>query len=239
MKQHVRTFSCIMLLALATLVTFGIHQKPEQKRINGFVLRDAEPPSERTSFSVKGPQGNWSATIVPDLDQTRLNFPVVVHATHLLMGNKEWNSLKLTRVTLRNYSSKTVLAVSLAWKITTNQDRHTALRQGFPGLFEAYLLPGETKKVESPVIDFAKLVTNSRFEEPLAKNGILNGDFLVKVRVDSVQFEDGSEWRESFVVQPVKALHHVHHPNLVVVLSPSSPFLMFAVILANVTALLS
>jgi hypothetical protein len=161
MKQHLRILSSIMFLTLTTLVTFGIHQKPEQKRINGFPLRGIESPSERTSFSLKGPQGKWSATIVPDLDQNHLNFPVVVHGTHLLLGNKEWNDLKLTRVILSNYGSKTVLAVTIAWKITTKQDTHTVLRQGFPGLFEVHLLPGETKTVESPIIDFAKAVSNS------------------------------------------------------------------------------
>jgi hypothetical protein len=116
--------------------------------------------------------------------------------------------LKLTHVTLVNLSNKTVLGLTIAWNITTKQDRRTILRRGYPGLFETYLLPGEKKKFECPVVDFAQNVRFSRFEGPLAKNGVLDGDYLIQVRVQEVEFDDGSNWEEWNAEALIDKSHH-------------------------------
>lgn len=202
MRPRFKMLSSAIFLAFATIVAFSIQQNPEKKRINGYLLRDKEPSAERSSFSVKGPQGAWSVAFIPDKVQTPANAPVKVHATQTLTGNEKWNDLKLINVELSNYSDKTVLGVAIRWIITPKSDRSYMLHQGYPGLFEAHLLPGETKTVEAPIIDFAKIAT------PLIKDGTLSGDFVVKIRVCNVEFEDGSSWRETETAGIVKASYN-------------------------------
>lgn len=47
-------------------------------------------------------------------------------------------------------------------------------------------------KVESPLIKFSQAV------KYLIKNGTLDGDFVVQVRVYQVEFEDGSSWKDDW-----------------------------------------
>jgi hypothetical protein len=199
MKQPTRFLFSIVLLALTSLLVFSMQQQPEEKRINGIIIRDNEPASERTSFSVDGPKGRWSAAFVPDKSQNRTNTPVVVHATRTLMGNARWHNLKLTHVTLINYSSKKIVAASLRWITTSREKPEAMLHQGYTRLFEAQLESGETKTFECPIIDFAKKSGD------LFRDGTLNGDFLLKIRVTDVQFEDGSSWREGDAIPIVTA----------------------------------
>jgi len=161
--------------------------------INGKRLADKEPLSERTAFTENGSTGRWSASIIPDLSRNSSTSPVVVTGTATLMGNAEWRNLQLTHVTLKNYSSKTVLGVQLKWFITTKSDPTKTLPPpGYTGLFEAHLLPGEKEKFECPLIKFSQAI------KYVARNGILEGDFLLHVRVFEAEFEDGSTWNDDW-----------------------------------------
>ncbi len=183
--------SLLLILALATITALG--QQGHERKVNGHILADLEPASERTSFSNNGPQGRWSAAIIADMTQTAQNAPVVIEGTHTLMGNAEWKNLKLTSVTLKNFSSKTVLAAQIEWFVTTKADRTRMLPPpGYTGLFEARLLPGEMRKVECPIIEFSKIASR------LARNGSLEGDFLVQIRISDVEFADGTNWDDAW-----------------------------------------
>lgn len=117
------------------------------RQINGKSLADKEPVAERTSFTENGPLGRWSASIIPDLSRNSSTSPVVVTGTTMLLGNSQWRNLQLTYVTLKNYSSKTVLGVQLKWFITTKENRSKILPPpGYTGLFEAHLEPGSQSR---------------------------------------------------------------------------------------------
>jgi hypothetical protein len=109
------------------------------------------------------------------------------------MGNAEWRNLQLTHVTLKNSSPKTVLGVQLKWFITTKVDPDKILPPpGYTGLFEAPLMPGEKEKFECPLIKFSQAI------KYLVKDGTLEGDFLLQVRVFEAEFEDGSTWNDDW-----------------------------------------
>lgn len=170
-----------------------VQSQRSRTTINGKPLADKEPLSERTTFTENGPPGSWSGSFVPDSSRDSSSSPVVVVGNSTLMGNAQLRNLQLTHVTLKNHSSKTVLGVQLKWFISTKAEPTKQLPPpGYTGLFEAKVLPGETKKVESPVIKF------SRATKHLVKNGTLEGDFFVQVRVYQVEFEDGSSWNDDW-----------------------------------------
>jgi uncharacterized protein affecting Mg2+/Co2+ transport len=171
----------------------GRSQRSDTKRINGKLLADKESLAERTSFTENGPSGRWSASIIPDLSRNSSTSPVVVVGTSTLMGNTQWRNLQLTHVTLKNYSSKTVLGVQLKWFITTREDRSKVLPPpGYTGLFEAQLEPGEKKQFESPLVKFSQAAKH------LTTNDSLEGNFLLQIRAFEVEFKDGSTWNDDW-----------------------------------------
>lgn len=182
---------------IRAISTLSIHsaqsQRSNARTINGKPLADKERPSERTTLSENGPSGSWSGSIIPDLSQNSSNSPVDVIGSSTLMGNAQMRNLQLTHITLKNYSSKTVLGVQLKWFVTSRADPTTPLPPpGYTGLFEAHVLPGETKKVESPLIKFSQAIKYR------IRNGALDGDFVVQVRVYQVEFEDESSWNDDW-----------------------------------------
>jgi hypothetical protein len=168
-------------------------QTQDKNRINGKLLAERESKEQRTSFSESGPLGQWSASFIPDFSRNSSNSPVVITGTSTLMGNAQWRNLQLTHVTLKNYSSKTVLGVQLKWFVTTRAKQTRILPPpGYTGTFEAHLQPGDSQRVESPLVKFSQAV------KYLVKNGILEGDFLVQLRMYQVEFDDGTSWNDDW-----------------------------------------
>jgi hypothetical protein len=168
-------------------------QRSNARMINGKPLADKEPPHERTSFTENGPPGRWSGSIIPDLSRNSSNSPVVVIGTSTLMGNAQLRNLQLTDITLKNHSQQAVLGVQLKWFVTTRADPTKPLPPpGYTGLFEANVEAGETKKVESPLIKFSQAI------KYLIKDGTLNGDFVVQVKIYQVEFSDGTSWNDDW-----------------------------------------
>lgn len=185
--------AAIFLIKAIYALASAQSQRSTANTINGKRLADKEPPSERTSFTENGPTGRWSASVVPDLSRNSSISPVVITGTATLMGNAQWRNLQLTHVTLKNYSSKTVLGIQLKWFITTKTDPSKILPPpGYTGLFEAHLMPGEKKQFECPLIKFSQAI------KYLVKSGKLEGDFLLQVRVFEAEFEDGSTWNDDW-----------------------------------------
>ena len=160
-----------------------------------------EPESvfKKYSLSGKAPKGSWSVSAIPELGQaTDTTTPVVVSGLSSLFGKKEWGGfLKVIGVKLTNRSPAAVAAVRLGWLIVTEQDR-LALKpdaeakqaEGATPLFETEIAARGAKKLDSPGIDFLEEA------KPLLKKGMLNGEYVIKVRVVEVEFADGSHWRE-------------------------------------------
>jgi hypothetical protein len=183
------------IFAIKHIFALGRAQSPGSptRIINGKRLADKEPSSERTSFTENGPLGRWSGSIIPDLSRNSTNSPVVVIGNSTLMGNERLRNLQLTHITLKNYSSKIVLAVQLKWFVTTKADPKTLLPPpGYTGYFEANVPSGDSETVECPLVKF------SRATKYLVKNGTLDGDFFVQIKVYQVEFEDGTSWNDDW-----------------------------------------
>lgn len=197
-KKWILVLILVLLCALIVFVAAKPNGSAQSSRtntgkINGKPLADKEPPSERVSFTENGPTGRWSGSIIPDLSRNASSSPVVITGTSALMGNSQWRNLQLTNVTLKNYSSKRVLGVQIKWFVTTRTDQTKVLPPpGYTGLFEADLQPGETQKVECPLVKF------SQATKYLTRNGSLEGDFFLQVRVFQVEFADGSSWNDDW-----------------------------------------
>lgn len=134
---------------------------------------------------------------LPTLWAFGLGLSVIFGTTVFVKGKNhgflQWRNLQLTHVTLKNLSAKTGAGVQLKWFITTRTERDKILPPpAYTGLFEAHLLSGETAKVESPLVKFSRAVKH------LVKEGNLEGDFLLHVRVFQVEFEDGSVWNDDW-----------------------------------------
>jgi hypothetical protein len=187
-------FGAVSIILIKGLYALGPTQaQSNKKEANGKPFADKEPTKERESFTENGPPGRWSGSIIPDLTRNSSNSPVVIIGNTTLMGNAQWRNLQLTHITLTNHSAKTVLAVQIKWFVTTKSDLGVTLPPpGYTGLFEARLLPGATDTVESPLIKFSQAI------KYLVKNGTLDGDFLVHIRVFQVEFEDGTSWNDEW-----------------------------------------
>lgn len=211
-----RLFLRLFALAILTvcLSNFADKQTPRLlTKANAFQSQNkykliTGPLTERNSFSDEKPLGAWSVSAVPDLDQTHDNVtPVVIDGLTTLIGKEKWGGfVKVIKVTVNNRSIKPVKAMQLRWIIVTEEDRaarkpdsEAMLLDGYTPSFEVNM-PGRAQKgVECPVIDFIKKA------KPLIKNGALNGNFVVKVRVDAILYEDGSGWKDGETVAFHKA----------------------------------
>lgn len=197
-KKWIFVLIIVLLCAVIAFVAAKPNGSAQSSRantgkINGKPLADKEPPSERVSFTENGPTGRWSGSIIPDLSRNASSSPVVITGTSALMGNTKWRNLQLTHVTLKNYSSKRVLGIQIKWFVTTRNDQSKILPPpGYTGLFEASLQPGGTQKVECPLVKF------SQATKYLTRNGSLEGDFFLQVRVFQVEFADGSSWNDDW-----------------------------------------
>ncbi|MCA1591186.1 MAG: putative metal-binding motif-containing protein [Acidobacteria bacterium] len=201
MRLRNKILLCTSLLALSTILALGISRSQRAAGTQGSmaVRQDKAPPTERNSFSEEKPLGRWSIAAVPDVRQGQDTVtPVVISGISSLAGKDKWaGMLKVIQVKLTNRSPKTLTAVRLGWVIITAEDREARkpdrlakLLEGYTPLFDVILPGGETRRVDSPVINFIKEA------RPLIKNGALTGDFYLKVRVSEAQFEDGSIWQE-------------------------------------------
>jgi hypothetical protein len=148
----------------------------------------------------KGPEGNWSAAVMPDTWQAKdAQIPVVVAMAGAIQGRIGHRGLRLGCGLLKNHSLKPVTAVQLRWIIARSQDRAMIEQQGYRP--NTVLLSGHTQYIELQipkesmrrtdfsVIGFAQIV------QPLMESGSLNGEYLIYVGVDEVRFEDGSQWK--------------------------------------------
>jgi len=155
-------------------------------------------PDNNYYFSEPGPAGNWFFRGA-DFDTNQTNnasLPVVIGGVTMYMGKGNWlKYLMIESIVLVNRSGKPIKAFRLNWIIMTVEDhsagknRDAALLEGQTDLIDPGLtnLGGRTKPFDLEVVKAAK---------PLARNGTLNGDFIMRIRLSEVQFQDGTAWTE-------------------------------------------
>lgn len=134
------------------------------------------------------PQGDWSFSAHPYMGPDLDDRPVIVTSveTHADKG------IRLTRVAVRNRSSKSVLSVKLTWNLSYEQSQDTILRKGTSSWLE---LPKAIPAGERRVFRFsAPPVSFVSMSKDFISDGILSGDFHMTVSVSEVRYEDGSSW---------------------------------------------
>jgi hypothetical protein len=146
-----------------------------------------------------GPNGNWQLAFAPDALQEKDSLvPVVVASAGALQGPANRRGLRLGCGGFRNRSEKTVSALRLRWIIGRDQDRAALAQNGYTAntmLLTGHTLPiqltipkGGSKRTDFSIINFAEITA------PLAREGVLTGDYYLFVGVFEVVFEDGSVW---------------------------------------------
>jgi hypothetical protein len=200
----------IVTLASALTTLRGQNETSQESANNksGAAKPKQEAFHERNSFSEEGPQGSWTVSALFDTRQAGdASVPVAPVGVKSFLGKGKWKNLKLIAVTLENRSPKLVRGVQLRWFITTKEDEDSILAQGTTAYLDAPLPEGESREVETPVINFAKEIKSR------VKGGKLEGNFLLKVRVSNVRFADDSVWKETDSSGVAKKAHGSRAPD--------------------------
>jgi hypothetical protein len=185
-------------------VIFGLGSYAAAQSPNPCDTPNYLPPS---FFEVpKGPDGNWTAYVSPDLKQDEdLQIPVVVAGAGAIQGPANRRGMRLGCGVLKNRSQKSVAAVRLRWILIRTPDRSAIAQQGYTA--NTLLQDGFTQPIELRIpkenfrrTDFS-IISFAAATQALSKDGILIGDYVLLVGVHEVLFEDGSVWNAGPVLK--------------------------------------
>jgi hypothetical protein len=199
MKIVASPFAFVFLL-LAFISCAGIHAVAQN-------TNPCDTPNNLPSsfFDVpKGPEGNWTASVVPDERQAG-DVPVVVVGVGAIQGPAKHRGIRLGCGVLKNKSQKSVAAVQLRWILARKEDRYLIAQQGYTP--NTVLLEGHTLAIDLSIpkesfrrADFS-IISFVAALERVSNHGVLSGDYFLIVGVYEVQFEDGSVWNAGSILR--------------------------------------
>ncbi|MFN7948051.1 MAG: hypothetical protein U0Z53_22060 [Blastocatellia bacterium] len=134
------------------------------------------------------PKGSWSFSAHPYLGADLEERPVIVTSVETAADR----GIRLTRVTIKNRSSKPVTAIRLKWELSYEQSREIALSSGTSDWFDLPRILSAGDKVTLRFV--GQPLSFAAMSGALVKNGGLDGDFHSIVAVSEVRYEDGSSW---------------------------------------------
>ncbi|MFL6332227.1 MAG: hypothetical protein ACJ754_02685 [Pyrinomonadaceae bacterium] len=139
----------------------------------------------------KKPGGAWNLSIALDKEQfDDDSVPVAVSTVQTMSGKGKYAGVvKIKRLEITNRRAKAVNSVQFRWRITKLDDPSKVLLEGTTAYVNFWAEANSTKVVEIPTIYPVYLFN------PLAKNGELNGQFMLMIGVQEARFADGSFWR--------------------------------------------
>ena len=192
---------CFLVLIVTTLCApSGVHAQ-------GISPCDDPDKLPASFFEVpEGPQGDWRATHLPDLSQSKdPQMPVVVAGVGAIQGPVGHRGMRLGCGVLKNRSDKSVSSVVLRWILINTQDRpkiidkgytsDTVLAHGQTVPITLAIMPDSIRRADFSVIDW-RVVTQT-----LTREGKLSGDYFLCVGVYQVTFQDGSVWSAPQLIQ--------------------------------------
>jgi hypothetical protein len=139
--------------------------------------------------AVQLPDGDWTFSARPSLNPAYESAPVRV----VSVTTETTNGPEISRVFVRNKSSKTISAVKLAWRLINQQSPTVILGQEQTTLItlRGKLAEGERKGINFsiPLFSFAEI------SKTLAKGGFLTGEFLVEIAAHEALYEDKETWK--------------------------------------------
>jgi hypothetical protein len=101
------------------------------------------------------------------------------------------NGIILILTGLKNWSSRTAVALKVSWYLTRNEDYDDVIRTGQTKLIDlGILFPGEgVSKLEIPVVSSKDILRSLKGKIPA-------GALFLGIQVSEVHFADGSIWEE-------------------------------------------
>jgi hypothetical protein len=189
-QRQIVFFTLFLLTSLVVLGLSQSHVKDSNK--NPAEIKSKKQMIDYSRyFTEVGPGGQWFVAAATDIDQrTNNDAPVVIDSVRSLMARGKSVDLIVQRVALLNRTPKAVREIKLGWNLVTDEEQDAAVLQGNTPFFAASIFRMTKQNVEIPPIDFAKLV------KPLLRRGAVDGNFLLKIRVNEVRFTDGSAWKD-------------------------------------------
>jgi hypothetical protein len=138
-------------------------------------------------------RGKWKLGSSADLKQPQdPSVPVVLAYTVTFYGQGKYTGrLKISEAKIENRSPKPTQSLQLRWFIVNREEPEAVMLEGLMPSFEVRIEPYSASEVDIPPIYFNKIV------KPLLKDGELNGNLLLMVGVQEVQFADGMKWQRS------------------------------------------
>jgi hypothetical protein len=135
----------------------------------------------------------WKLGSSADLKQPQdPSVPVVLAYTVTFYGQGKYTGrLKISEAKIENRSPKPTQSLRLRWFIVNREEPEAVMLEGLMPPFEVRIEPYSASEVDIPPIYFNKIV------KPLLKDGELNGNLLLMVGVQEVQFADGMKWQRS------------------------------------------
>jgi hypothetical protein len=186
--MHSTPQACIALLL--TIIGLSLNSRAQEitsrrgkcEAVNKSNFRDEHDKS--VYEDMKGPDGSWGVMVRPDqYSELEAKCPASIVNLSTIMGGK---GAKITRGSVCNHSEKIITAMSIRWILADQQDTYTPLVQGSTPIFATEIPSKKMLYTDFPFINFATI------SKPLVKDGLLNGKFILRVRVHEVHFEDGS-----------------------------------------------
>ena len=117
-------------------------------------------------------------------------------------GGKYAGVTKIKRLEIKNRSPKALNAVQLRWEITSLDDPAQVLLGGTTPFVNFWAEANSSQVVEITTIYPVLLF------KPLAKDGELNGRFMLRIGLQEARFADGSFWRRQ---GPVVGFNHLYY----------------------------
>jgi hypothetical protein len=191
MKRH-HGIALTLFLALILPLTSGFGQTVTEVANKPCPQpKEGRPTADYSRyFTERSPKGKWYVSASADPSQASYNdVPVLIMGVQSLLGRGESADLIVNKVVLRNTTQRTIKALRLRWQLTTGEDQTSVVLQGDTPAFEVMLPMLSRQRVDSPLIDFAKIV------KPMLKDGAIDGNFTLKIRVGEALYADGSIWR--------------------------------------------
>lgn len=193
MRQSTKRFFFAPLLIVTALINLSVSQPQKQKVIDDSNQnKKAEETIDLSQYlTVPTPSGNWGVAAAADMTQSdNANMPVVCSGVQSLLITGKVVNLVVRKVKLENRSRTPIKEVKLEWQLTTDEEQGPVLLQGNTAFFDAFLPAFARRKVDAPGINFAEIV------KPLLKDGTIDGQFLIKLRVSEVRFVDNTAWKD-------------------------------------------
>jgi hypothetical protein len=132
----------------------------------------------------KLPAGNYNVITKPYMGPGYESLPVMVTS----VTTEAQSNGGVTIVGVENGTSRRLDAVRLSWYLSSREAPDYVLLQGkspmlrLPGGIAA----GAVERVQFPVVSFAKI------HKPLARDGVVSGNYLIQVGAVEARFDDGT-----------------------------------------------